>query len=117
MVDNLLLCCDVRLRMQHDAMLNPRHPYFGVFTMTAANGGSPGGDLYEFTFTEMPAPATVVHRGLRVFDGKHLTATLNPVTGQCRLNFKALPDNVNPDRYAWEVGIEVRRAMTCLEER
>lgn len=116
MKKNTILCCNLKTRLQNDALMKPGKEYRGILKRVLLNGDYYfDNECYEFLETVSPV---VERRNPHVFIGKFITITKR-TDGGLRLNFRPMmigPD-FNVDSYVIGVARELHQAHDGLFEK
>lgn len=115
MKTNNELCVDLKTTLLDEVLMKPGKNYPGVLKCEFANEGS-GLDFRTYSFIET-LPHNQGKRNPRIYDGKHITATLRD-NGCVRLNFKPMKidENFVVEGYAFAVANEIVQSLKGLVE-
>ena len=115
MKKNTILCCNLKTKLQNDALMKPGKEYKGILKRVLLNENYFfDNEYYEFLETVSPM---VERRNPHVFIGKFITITKR-TDGGLRLNFRPMmigPD-FSVDSYVVGVALELHQAIDNLIE-
>ena len=108
------LCCDVKTILHSDRTLKTGKDYQGVLRRDH------GADIDEFRcrdahYTFVETEPWTSKRNPRVYKGKYITITRRE-DGTLKPNFRPLPANMSVERYAFQVYLELSKALKGLVE-
>lgn len=113
MKSNLVLCIDLKTKLQNDVLMKPGKDYPGILRREIPNDEF-GLDDRRYSFIET-VPQTAGKRNPRIFDGRFITVTRRD-DGSLRPNFKELNvgKRFSVKKYAIGVANELRQALEGL---
>ena len=115
MKKNTILCCNLKTKLQNDALMKPGRDYRGILRRDLPNEDF-GFDGEHYSFTET-ITSFVERRNPRVFAGEFITVTRR-ADGSLRPNLRPMTVGAgfNLDSYVVGVAEELRRALKDLIE-
>lgn len=115
MKTNLVLCIDLKTKLQNDVLMKPGKNYLGILRREIPSEEFSFDDS-RYTFIE--ALPQNEKRNPRIYNGRYITATRRD-NGSIRLNFKELDacGEFSIKRYAEGVRREICQALEGLVEK